>query len=93
MSDRTRNGEAASEIAGAERAAASRGESVIAWIVRKLETERLENEAPRASHELGWRQGWNARAESLLRELRVRIGLAELAASDVDGRLDDGGPR
>lgn len=58
---------------------------IVQWIVRKLETERYAESPEHGDLENARRAGWNARSESLAAEIRVAVGLLELAASDVDG--------
>jgi hypothetical protein len=52
-------------------------------LIEKLEKERFNPEEGRDEFDRGWREGWTMRGQSLARELRTLMGLAELKASDV----------
>lgn len=58
---------------------------VVAWLQEKLAVEQLETGGDYSAAELAYRRGHNARGEALLRDLQLYVGLAELAACDVDG--------
>jgi len=64
---------------------------LVAWLLAKLDVERLATAPEHADVENAYRRGWNQRAGALVRDVQLYVGLHELAASDVDSRFDDGG--
>lgn len=58
---------------------------VVEWLRRKLQHEQLETGGSYSAAELAYRRAWNARGTALLADLNLYVGLAELAACDVDG--------
>jgi hypothetical protein len=58
---------------------------LVAWLLEKLEHEQLAEAPEHSDVENAYRRGWNRRARALAGDVRLYCGLAELAASDVDG--------
>lgn len=75
----------------APRAISGASPNLLAWVITKLEREQFDAKEGATDRDEGYRRGWSDRSDSLLAELRVRIGLAELRASDVDNQFDFGG--
>lgn len=84
------DGHARSEIAARTRAQEPRAD-LVAWLLGKLERERYAEAPEHSDLENARRRGWNARCDQLAADVRLYVGLAEMAASDVDARFDDGG--
>jgi hypothetical protein len=62
-----------------------RRSDLVAWLLAKLELEQLAEALEHSEAENAYRRGWNHRARALAADVRLYCGLAELAASDVDG--------
>ncbi len=61
----------------------------LAWLIAKLEREQYHADSASTPDDEAQRKGWNDRARSLILELRVELGLAELRDAPIDLRLRD----